>query len=256
MNRLRTIVARLGAAWRIAQVKAFAMRLQSCPMCGPSLLLRLADTEMGVRCLRCAASPVHMSLASVVLNECPHLARSTVYELSSRGAWVEYLKRKVLALTLSEYMEDLAGTELDDSVRCENVERLSFAAERFDLVTCSDVFEHVADDRAGFAEVLRVLKPGGAFVFTVPLGTEAAVTVERARRAVDGSIVHLLPPEYHCDHLRGVRRVLSFRDYAGDLPQRLRSVGFDAARIVRQPADRWWGWARAVIVARKPELIQ
>jgi SAM-dependent methyltransferase len=44
-----------------------------------------------------------------------------------------------------------------------------FADGRFDLVTAFDVIEHVVDDRRVFAELTRVLKPGGRLIFSVPL---------------------------------------------------------------------------------------
>jgi SAM-dependent methyltransferase len=46
--------------------------------------------------------------------------------------------------------------------------RLPLARESFDAVIASDVLEHIADDRAAVAEVVRVLRPGGVFVFSVP----------------------------------------------------------------------------------------
>jgi SAM-dependent methyltransferase len=38
----------------------------------------------------------------------------------------------------------------------------------FDAVVAFDVFEHIEDDRQAADEIRRVLKPGGALVFTVP----------------------------------------------------------------------------------------
>jgi SAM-dependent methyltransferase len=45
---------------------------------------------------------------------------------------------------------------------------LPLADESFDAVIASDVLEHIADHRAAVAEVVRVLRPGGVFVFSVP----------------------------------------------------------------------------------------
>ena len=45
---------------------------------------------------------------------------------------------------------------------------LPFAPGSFDAVVASDVLEHIEDDRAAAAEIARVLRPGGALVFTVP----------------------------------------------------------------------------------------
>jgi ubiquinone/menaquinone biosynthesis C-methylase UbiE len=46
--------------------------------------------------------------------------------------------------------------------------RLPFGAERFDLVICSEVLEHVADPGRAAAEIARVLKPGGQLAVSVP----------------------------------------------------------------------------------------
>lgn len=48
------------------------------------------------------------------------------------------------------------------------IEALPFAQGAFDVVVCCDILEHVADDEAGLREVLRVLRPGGMVVITVP----------------------------------------------------------------------------------------
>ncbi|MEA2385525.1 MAG: hypothetical protein QOH72_5496 [Solirubrobacteraceae bacterium] len=48
------------------------------------------------------------------------------------------------------------------------VEDLPFADRTFDAVTCLDVVEHTPDDRATLAELLRVTRPGGLLVVTVP----------------------------------------------------------------------------------------
>lgn len=45
---------------------------------------------------------------------------------------------------------------------------LAFADESFDRIIASEVFEHVPDDAAAFAELARVLRPGGVMAVTVP----------------------------------------------------------------------------------------
>jgi SAM-dependent methyltransferase len=114
-------------------------------------------------------------------------------------------------------------------------------------VTSTEVFEHVADDRKGFAEIRRVLRPQGSFVFTVPLD-DADRTVERAELS-DGKVRHLLPPAYHHDRIRGHEAVLVFRDYGRDIVERLRDAGFGSARIDSRFERAFLGTGCGVVIA-------
>ena len=49
-----------------------------------------------------------------------------------------------------------------------DVTKLPFAGGSFDVVICSEVLEHIVDNRTAVAELVRVLKPGGDLVVTVP----------------------------------------------------------------------------------------
>jgi SAM-dependent methyltransferase len=74
----------------------------------------------------------------------------------------------------------VAGIELDPDaakfaaargrgeVKVGRLEELPWDTETFDLITCLDVLEHVADDRSALAELRRVTKPGGWLLLTVP----------------------------------------------------------------------------------------
>ncbi len=62
----------------------------------------------------------------------------------------------------------LARGRGDYDVRVGRLEELPWAEETFELVTCLDVIEHTADDRATLAELHRVTKPGGWMLVTVP----------------------------------------------------------------------------------------
>jgi SAM-dependent methyltransferase len=47
-------------------------------------------------------------------------------------------------------------------------EGLPFTSGQFDLITSSDVLEHIEDDRAVLCEMARVARPGGLLVIVVP----------------------------------------------------------------------------------------
>jgi SAM-dependent methyltransferase len=244
---LQEIVHRIRYAFSILEPTALAVHRFTCPMCGPRLLLRLSRDELGVRCLGCGASATTLSIAYVLQLERPGFRSERVYELASRGPLFEFLRREVRDFTFSEYFDDVAPGATRNGVRCEDVQRLTFAGASFGLVTSTEVFEHVPDDRRGFAEIRRVLRPGGAFIFTVPL-SDADATVERA--ALEGGRVrHLLPPEYHDDRIRGRGTVLVYRDYGRDIVGRLLEAGFRSARIERRFERAFLGTGRGVVIA-------
>jgi SAM-dependent methyltransferase len=199
--------------------------LATCNLCGFAVL-RLHGGDAGQRCLRCLSTFRHRAVAAVL--ERLEIDRTAhVYELSSRGALCRYLRRTFARVTTSELFDDVAPGGFRDGVQCQDVQHLTYPDATFDVVTSTEVFEHVPDDGRGFAEVHRVLRRGGFVVFTVPL-MEAPVTLDRARLE-GGRIVHLLEPEYHGDRLRGRRRVLAFRTYGLDIVERLGAAGFAAS---------------------------
>jgi 2-polyprenyl-3-methyl-5-hydroxy-6-metoxy-1,4-benzoquinol methylase len=49
-----------------------------------------------------------------------------------------------------------------------DVTKLPFRSSSFDVVVCSEVLEHISENRTAVEELLRVLKPGGNLIVTVP----------------------------------------------------------------------------------------
>ena len=236
--------------------KQLRARFGRCPICGLSVFLRFAESEIGTRCLRCRATPVTLSLVralqDALAQQSKQLTNLHVLELSSRGALVRYLQRSAAKTTLCEYFDDVPRGATKNGILCQDVQRLMFAAASFDVCTSTEVFEHVPDDAAGFRESYRVLKSGGLLVFTVPL-TAAAQTSERAMLAADG-VVHLLPPEFHGDRLRGANKVLCYRNYGQDILTRVAAAGFCDVRFYDSAKGNeaaWFGYGRWVIVAQK-----
>jgi SAM-dependent methyltransferase len=152
-------------------------------------------------------------------------------------------------VTVSELFDDVEPGRFHGRVQCQDVQCLTYNDRSFDLVTSTEVFEHVPDDRRAFREIHRVLRPGGVLVFTVPLMDDAS-TLERARLD-HGTIVHLTEPEYHGDRLRGRGRVLAFRTYGLDILDRLRTAGLEA-RLERIDDDAHAIADGKVLVGRKP----
>ena len=68
-------------------------------------------------------------------------------------------------------------------------EALPYADSTFDLVCCSWVLEHLADPAPVFAEVARVLAPGGHFVLLTPNRCHPLVMFNQALRWTQGQLV-------------------------------------------------------------------
>jgi SAM-dependent methyltransferase len=105
--------------------------------------------------------------------------------------------------------------------------RLPFADHTFDAVIASEVLEHVHDDTTGLAELVRVLRPGGAFVATVPSWLPEKIN-------------WMLSDEYHAPAVPGGHvRIYS----ATELKAKLRAAGLDLAGSHHAHAlhsPYWW----------------
>lgn len=204
---------------------------------------------MGIRCTQCGASAVSQSLAKVFRKKTSGDCSLKVYELSSTGPFVNYLLASNHQVTLSELIDDVIPGEYLNGVMCQDVQNLTFANQSFDICTSSEVFEHVEDDIKGFAEIYRVLKPGGQLLFTVPINLQKPTT-ERTQ-LINGKRTNVLPPEYHTDKLRGPGKVFCYRNYGYDVVDRLTSVGFKNCQIIEPVKDELFGFGRPVIYAEK-----
>lgn len=146
-----------------------------------------------------------------------------------------------VSCTGREYMgEDLpSGTIVDGpmpGIRHENAEALSFSDQRFDFISSNDVLEHVNQPARVLSEAYRVLKPDGDVFITIPFHfTEK--TVRRAE-LIDGTLRHLLPPEYHGNPL-SEQGSLVFHDYGWDFLDLMRAAGFQDVSFCTYWTDRY-----------------
>lgn len=237
-------------ALRLVKWRELRFQTGKCSMCGKTLFIKLRNDDISaIRCVRCRASVTSMAIASVLKKLLPNWEDKKIYELSSRGPFFSFLHKRASHLTYSEYFDDVTPGSYKGAVQCQDVQELTYANESFDLCTCTEVFEHVPDDIKGFSQIYRVLKPGGLFLFTVPL-SDRKQTVERARLN-GGKLIYLERAEYHDDHILGVGNVLCFRNYGLDIVERLTQAGFKNTEIILVKAPTRWGYDRRVVVARK-----
>ena len=242
-------VGKIAREMRRVEPGSIRLRLGKCPLCGWTAFARWRANVMATRCVSCQATPIAMGLGVVLAERVPGFRRLKMYELSSTGPFYRFLAREVRDLKCSEYFDGVPSGAFVGATQCQDVQQLSFDDGSFDVCTSTEVFEHVPDDLRGFREIRRVLAPDGAFLFTVPVH-DAERTVERVRME-NGVQIHVLPPEYHDDNIRGRQKVLVYRDYGRDIVERLRAAGFHEPEIVPVRDPSGMGHSPKVVIARK-----
>jgi SAM-dependent methyltransferase len=120
------------------------------------------------------------------------------------------------------------GKKLAGGATNQNLEALTFPDASFDVVVTSDVLEHVRLDDRAHREIRRVVKPGGAYLFTVPHFRDrpTLTRVEVADPDDPSSDRYLTEKEYHGDANAEEGRALSYRSYGTDLDEMLAGLGF------------------------------
>ncbi len=126
-----------------------------------------------------------------------------------------------------------SGTLGADGLVYQDLMATAFPDAGFDLVVTSDIFEHVRKPFPAFAEIRRILKPGGLHVWTVPIGMPPP---GETRSRVDTSGPEdrmILPPVYHGSGTDGLSLV--YTDFGRDIGRLLAEIGLPT-RAVRHVA--------------------
>lgn len=202
-----------------------------CVSCGRTTRFLISGAESrSIRCLSCRSTAISLATMSEIRRLEMDPTSASVYELSYHGAVFRYLQSRFARFTFSEYFGPPAGGQLVNGIRNEDVQNLSFPDAKFDLVSSTEVFEHVPDYMRGFSEVARVLKPGGWFVFTVPF-FDNDITRQICRLTPSG-VEWIGTPEYHDSQVTGVATVPVFWHHSKrQLINDLQSVGFREAQL-------------------------
>ena len=145
----------------------------------------------------------------------------------------QWLRARYPRLVGTEYLGDRVPPGVEhEGIRNEDLTALTFADGSFDLILSFDVMEHVPDSAAALRECFRCLRPGGILLFGAPFRLDRAENVERARVRSDGTIEHLMPPEYHWQPLTGAHEALCFRNFGWTVLDHMRDAGFADPRVL------------------------
>lgn len=193
------------------------------------------------RCCHCRSTPKYRAIVQVIESATGKLLSEfiqghKIYELSTTSP----VFRKLCGhpnYEASGYFSDLPfGDKIKSSYWNQDLQRLTFSSECFDVVISSETMEHVRKPWQGFSEVHRVLKPGGFYVFTVPFRKNR---MTRCRVDTNGAEdVFLLPKVYHQDPYRPQDSLL-YTDFGADLPDLLRPIGLETelVPVLNMPCD-------------------
>ena len=123
------------------------------------------------------------------------------------GIFAEEMKRFCNVLALDDFEESLELLRKrlgENNVRKASCTALPLANASVEVLTALDVIEHVEDDQTAVREILRVLKPGGIAVITVPalmaLWSDWDVTLHHFRRYTKASLLKIVPSEFEVLH--------------------------------------------------------
>ncbi len=162
-------------------------------------------------CNQCGAIPRQRHVNYVLDKHILGWEKLTMHESSPS---CNFLQRYSEHYSSSQFFEDLESGQYKDGVQCQDLEKLALPDNSIDLFITQDVMEHIFQPDLAFAEIARVLTPGGCHVFTVPKHMHLEKSYPRAIRS-NASINYLFNPEYHGNPV-GDGKALVTWDYGRD----------------------------------------
>ena len=156
----------------------------------------------------------------------PVFSSLRIFEPGVIGPFRRFLK-PLPGYSMSFFWEDLKSGEMRDGVANEDLMDLSIPTASVDLMISSDIFEHIRHPDRGFAEVARILRPGGLHVFTVPTHVPMRESTTRRVDVSGAEDIHVLPEAYHGNGKGG--RSLVYNDFGRDILDMQATAGLQAS---------------------------
>lgn len=195
--------------------------------------IRVPNWRERLICLRCLLKNRQRASYHLFLRLCRPDEHFAIYITEQYGPYFRMLKSRFPATTGSEYFGDsIAFGQIDrKGRRNEDLCALSFEDASFEVVLTYDVLEHIPNYKEALSEICRILKPGGNLMISVPFNQSSADNIVRARLNADGTVEHLLEPEYHGNPIKN-DGCLCFYHFGWELLDDLRFAGFDDAGLM------------------------
>lgn len=183
----------------------------TCPLCNTSFSNWVNNKNFGT-CPKCGSAARHRLLYLFLQqNSSFFTATYHILHFAPEKCW----QNKFKSMDNIKYITaDLSSPEADYKIDITNI---SFNNERFNIIFCSHVLEHIIDDKKAISELFRVLTPGGTAYIQVPY---------KSTRITDEDPTIKDPQEREkrfgqFDHVRV---------YGLDFQDRLESVGFQVTQ--------------------------
>jgi SAM-dependent methyltransferase len=133
--------------------------------------------------------------------------KSVLHFAPEQEFYKRFKKQSNIAYTTTDLLSPLADVKAD-------ICNLPFEDNRYDIIFCNHVLEHIPDDTKAMQELYRVLKPGGMGIFQIPQDLSRTITFsddsivdQKERAKIFGQYDHV-------------------RVYGRDYFEKLRSIGF------------------------------
>ena len=176
------------------------------------------DRQQGLACETCNNNLRSMVLAKAILSRLGET--KTLKEIAGR---FRHRNLKILEINeagnLTPVLKLFPGHQLVTYPEAE-MTKLNFNNDTWDLVVHSETLEHVHDPHAGLKECHRILKKGGACIFTVP------IVVDRMTRSRNG-----LKASYHGDPTNPTEDYRVVTEFGADVWSYTIKSGFQSCRI-------------------------
>jgi hypothetical protein len=183
-------------------------------------------------CLCCFSIPRMRHLQHVLDKYFQGWEHKNIHESSPSN---DLISRHCSAYSSSQYFHGVDGGSSVDGVRCENLESLTFPDCTFDIFITQDVFEHIFNPDRAAREIMRVLKPGGAHVFTAPKQKGLTASYPRAC-LVNSQINYFKEAVYHGNPIGDGTSLVTW-DYGDDFESLINGWS-DASTITYITRDR------------------
>ena len=244
---LTRAVTNMGAAEAIPNILDDSYK-GYCACCGDSVefIRKHRSLREGYSCPKCRSSLRYRGQSEVLVelfgksnDKCladlavqTEFSRLSIYEPGLSGPFRVYMD-SLPAYQNSFFWDTVEPGDKKDGVRCENLEKLTFADDSIDLMISSDILEHVRRPMDAFSDIYRVLKPGGWHVFSIPVQLPMrTISNYRVDTTTDEDIL-IDEAHYHGDGIGG--RSLVYVDYGADLVGQLLSIGYSV--YLHKPSD-------------------